>query len=169
MPALASWLLANNRRRMHMRDAFRVFATRTSDWVGTPVAFVLGVGLIVLWALTGPVFGFSDTWQLVVNTATTIVTFLMVFLIQNTQNRDARAIHLKLDELIRGVKGARTAMVALENASDDELAELQQEFDRLHQRLAGGVAGRPTRSQAAAEADARETASPPGPAESVEQ
>src|SRR5262249_51512669 len=111
-----------HRRRRQMRDTFRVFATRTSEWVGTPAAFVLGLGLILLRALTGPFFHFSDTWQLVVNTATTIVTFLMVFLIQNTQNRDARAIHLKLDELIRGVKGARTAMVALENATDDELA-----------------------------------------------
>jgi len=118
-----------------MRDTFRIFASRTAEWVGTPGAFVLGLGLIVLWGLTGPLFGYSDTWQLVVNTATTIVTFLMVFLIQNTQNRDARAIHLKLDELIRGVKGARTAMVALENSTDEELAELQAEFDRLHRRL----------------------------------
>jgi low affinity Fe/Cu permease len=121
---------------MHMREIFRTFASRTAEWVGTPAAFVLGVTLIVLWALTGPLFGYSDTWQLVVNTATTIVTFLMVFLIQNTQNRDARALHLKLDELIRGVRGARTAMVALENSTDDELAELQEEFDRLHRRLA---------------------------------
>jgi low affinity Fe/Cu permease len=119
-----------------MRDAFRIFASRAAEWVGTPGAFVLGLGLIVLWALTGPLFGYSDTWQLVVNTATTIVTFLMVFLIQNTQNRDTRAVHLKLDELIRGVKGARTAMVALENSTDEELAELQAEFDRLHRRLA---------------------------------
>ena len=118
-----------------MREAFRIFASRAAEWVGTPGAFVLGLGLIVLWALTGPLFGYSDTWQLVVNTATTIVTFLMVFLIQSTQNRDTRAIHLKLDELIRGVKGARTAMVALENSTDEELAELQAEFDRLHRRL----------------------------------
>jgi low affinity Fe/Cu permease len=118
-----------------MREAFRIFASRTAEWVGTPQAFVLGLALVVLWGLTGPLFGYSDTWQLVVNTATTIVTFLMVFLIQATQNRDARAIHLKLDELIRGVKGARTAMVALENSTDEELAELQEEFDRLHRRL----------------------------------
>ena len=120
-----------------MRDLFRRFATRTSEWVGTPAAFVVGLTLIVLWAITGPFFRFSDTWQLVVNTATKIVTFLMVFLIQSTQNRDAKAIHLKLDELIRGVKGARTAMVALENSTDEELAELQEEFDRLHTRLRG--------------------------------
>jgi low affinity Fe/Cu permease len=141
MPALALGLLVKDGRRLRMRDTFRIFASRTAEWVGTPGAFVLGLGLIVLWGLTGPLFGYSDTWQLVVNTATTIVTFLMVFFIQNTQNRDARAIHLKLDELIRGVKGARTAMVALENSTDEELAELQAEFDRLHHRLT--ARGRP--------------------------
>jgi len=118
-----------------MRKLFRDFSTLTAEWVGSPIAFALGVALIVLWAASGPVFHYSDTWQLVVNTTTTIITFLMVFLIQSTQNRDARAIHLKLDELIRGVHGARTAMVALEKASDEELAELQAEFDRLHDRL----------------------------------
>jgi low affinity Fe/Cu permease len=118
-----------------MRELFRRFATRTSEWVGTPAAFVIGVALIVLWGLTGPLFGYSDSWQLVVNTATTIITFLMVFLIQATQNRDAKAIHLKLDELLRGVHGARTAMVALENSTDEELAQFQEEFSRLHDRL----------------------------------
>jgi low affinity Fe/Cu permease len=118
-----------------MRETFRLFAHRTAEWAGTPTAFVLGLALIVLWALTGPLFGYSDTWQLIVNTGTTIITFLLVLLVQNTQNRDARAIHLKLDELLRGLKGARTALVALENASDDELAELQAEFERLHHRL----------------------------------
>ena len=118
-----------------MRETFRAFAARVSDLVGSPGAFILGLALIIVWALTGPVFGYSDTWQLVVNTATTIVTFLMVFLIQATQNRDARATHLKLDELLRAVKGARTAMVALETSTDEELAELQEEFERLHRRL----------------------------------
>ena len=118
-----------------MREVFRRFATRTSEWVGTPTAFVMGLTLIVLWGLTGPLFHYSDSWQLVINTGTTIITFLMVFLIQSTQNRDARAIHLKLDELLRGVKGARTAMVALEASTDEELAELQQDFERLHHRL----------------------------------
>jgi low affinity Fe/Cu permease len=118
-----------------MRDVFRRFATRTAEAVGSPAAFVIGLTLIVLWAATGPFFGYSDTWQLVVNTATTIITFLMVFLIQATQNRDAKAIHLKLDELLRGVQGARTAMVALENSTDEELAQFQEEFDRLHARL----------------------------------
>jgi low affinity Fe/Cu permease len=118
-----------------MREAFRIFANRTAECVGTPWAFALALALIALWAVTGPLFGYSDAWQLVINTSTTIVTFLMVLLVQTTQNRDARAIHLKLDELLRGVKGARTAMVSLENATDDELTALQAEFDRLHQRL----------------------------------
>ena len=118
-----------------MREKFRAFSARVSDAVGSPAAFIVGLALIVVWALTGPLFGFSDTWQLVVNTATTIVTFLMVFLIQNTQNRDSRAIHLKLDELLRALKGARTAMVALETSTDEELSELQEEFERLHRRL----------------------------------
>ncbi len=87
------------------------------------------------WGATGPIFQYSDTWQLVINTSTTIVTFLMVFVIQNTQNRDAKAIHLKLDELIRGVKGARTEMVALETCTDEELVAFQKEFEKLHARL----------------------------------
>jgi low affinity Fe/Cu permease len=119
-----------------MNSFFRRFAAATANAVGSSWSFFLGVVVIAIWAATGPIFGFSDTWQLIINTSTTIVTFLMVFLIQNTQNRDAKAIHLKLDELLRGVKGARTAMVALENASDQELAEFQKEFDRIHARLA---------------------------------
>ena len=99
-----------------------------------PWAFVLACGVIVVWAITGPLFRFSDTWQLVINTATTIVTFLIVFLIQNTQNRDTKAVHLKLDELLRGVSGARTSLVDLEHLSDEELDRLQKEFERLNQR-----------------------------------
>lgn len=90
--------------------------------------------VIVVWGLTGPVFGFSDTWQLIINTGTTIVTFLMVFLIQNTQNRDSKAIQLKLDELIRSAKGARNNMMDLETLSDEELKKFQQEFERLRKR-----------------------------------
>ena len=118
-----------------MRETFRKFAHATSNAVGTPAAFLLALLSIVIWGATGPVFGYSDTWQLVINTATTIVTFLMVFLIQNTQNRDAKAIHLKLDELIRGVKGARTSLVDLESLTDEELEELHREFQDLHERL----------------------------------
>ena len=94
-----------------MRDLFRRFATKTSEWVGSPAAFVIGLGLIVLWAVSGPLFAYSDSWQLVVNTATTVVTFLMVFVIQATQNRDARAIHLKLDEPAFGVASGQIAVL----------------------------------------------------------
>jgi len=101
-------------------------------------AFVAALALILLWALLGPVFHYSDTWQLVVNTATTIITFLMIFLVQNTQNRDARAIHLKLDELIEHVQGARNSLIALEDMSDDELDRLETEFRRVRETRAAG-------------------------------
>jgi low affinity Fe/Cu permease len=116
-----------------MHELFRKFAHRMSAAVGSPWAFVLATTVIAVWALTGPIFHYSDTWQLVINTGTTIITFLMVFLIQNTQNRDAKAIHLKLDELIKGVTGARTKLVDLEELSDEELEELQEEFKRIHE------------------------------------
>src|SRR5437868_4418662 len=114
-----------------MQELFRRFANRTSEATGSSWAFLLAVTVIVLWGVTGPVFGFSDTWQLVINTGTTIVTFLMVFLIQNTQNRDAKALHLKLDELLRGVEGARTRLVDLQNLTDDELDKLKTQFERI--------------------------------------
>ena len=114
-----------------MKDLFRKFAQAASQAVGSSWAFILAVLIILVWAVTGPMFHYSDTWQLVINTGTTIITFLMVFLIQNTQNRDAKAIHLKLDELIRGVKGARTHLVELEELSDEELERLQEQFARL--------------------------------------
>jgi low affinity Fe/Cu permease len=117
-----------------MKDFFRKFANKTSEIVGSAWAFIGAFLLILVWGVTGPLFHFSDTWQLVINTGTTIITFLMVFLIQNTQNRDAKAIHLKLDELIRGVKGARTDMVDLEHLSDEELERLQKEFTRLREK-----------------------------------
>jgi low affinity Fe/Cu permease len=117
-----------------MATVFHRFARRTADTVGRPWAFALAVATILGWAALGPLFGFSDTWQLVVNTATTIVTFLIVFLIQNTQNHDALAIHLKLDELIRALRQARTRLVDLEELTDEELEVLQQEFRKLHER-----------------------------------
>jgi low affinity Fe/Cu permease len=117
-----------------MRELFRKFAQMTSRAVGSSWAFIISVVIIFAWAVTGPMFHYSDTWQLVINTCTTIVTFLMVFLIQNTQNRDAKAIHLKLDELLKGVKGARTGLVNLEQLSDAELENLHKEFERLHER-----------------------------------
>ena len=111
---------------------------------------MLALLVVVAWAVTGPLFGFSDTWQLVINTGTTIVTFLMVFLIQATQNRDAKAIHLKLDELIRGVEGARTRLVDLENFTDEELEILQQQFERIRARatVTGGGPGEATVGEA---------------------
>lgn len=116
-----------------MSDLFRRFANTASQWMGSPAAFMLAVLSVVVWAVLGPVFDYSDTWQLAINTATTVVTFLMVFVIQATQNRDAKAIHLKLDELIRGLQGARNHLVDLEHMSDAELDELQKEFQRLRQ------------------------------------
>ncbi|MEO6952951.1 MAG: low affinity iron permease family protein [Polyangia bacterium] len=110
---------------------FHHFAARVSKTVGSPWSFLLAVGCVIVWGLLGPVFKFSDTWQLVINTGTTIITFLIVFLIQNTQNRDGAAIHLKLDELLRGVKGARNSLIDLEQLSDEELVKLRQEFERL--------------------------------------
>ena len=112
-------------------DAFRVFAHRSSVMLGSAWAFTGAVLVIVVWLVTGPTFHFSDTWQLIINTATTVITFLMVFLIQNTQNRDAKAMHLKLDELIRAVKGARNQLVDLENLSDEELKKLEKQFQRM--------------------------------------
>ncbi|HTD66177.1 MAG TPA: low affinity iron permease family protein [Candidatus Limnocylindria bacterium] len=113
------------------REKFRRFAHRTSQIVGSPWMFILACLVIIAWAVTGPIFHYSDTWQLVINTGTTIVTFLMVFLIQNTQNRDARAVHLKLDELIRAAKGARNQLVELEEMTDEDLDALHEEFHRV--------------------------------------
>jgi low affinity Fe/Cu permease len=117
-----------------VRDAFRIFAHRTANLLGTAWAFTAAGIVILVWLVTGPIFHFSDTWQLIINTATTIITFLMVFLIQNTQNRDAKAMHLKLDELIRAVKGARNHLVDLENLSDDELKKLEEQFKRMRKQ-----------------------------------
>jgi len=117
-----------------MKDWFHIFANRMSQAAGSPIAFFSAVIIILGWAVVGPAFGFSDTWQLVINTGTTIITFLIVFLIQNTQNRDARAMQLKLDELIKAVKGARTQLVDLEEMSEEDLAKLQAEFKALRAR-----------------------------------
>ena len=115
---------------------FRRFAHATAEAVGRSQAFLGAIAVIVLWGASGPLFHFSDTWQLVINTGTTVITFLMVFLIQNTQNRDAHAIHLKLDELIRANSHARNALLGLESMSDAELERLQREFERLRDRVA---------------------------------
>lgn len=115
-------------------DAFRIFARHSAIALGSAWAFAGAVLVIFIWVITGPTFHFSDTWQLVINTATTIITFLMVFLIQNTQNRDAKAVHLKLDELIRALKGARNHLVDLEHLSDEELKKLERQFQGLRKR-----------------------------------
>lgn len=116
------------------KEGFRCVAHNISVAAGTPWAFMFAAGAIIGWAVTGPLFHFSDTWQLVINTATTIITFLMVFIIQNTQNRDTRAIQLKLDELLRALHGARTRLVALETLTDQELDELEKEFERVRKK-----------------------------------
>ncbi len=122
-----------------MQDIFRRGAKQLSILLGSPWAFFLSVFLVLLWGVSGPIFGYSDTWQLVINTATTVITFLMVFIIQNTQNRDSHALQLKLDELIRAQRGARTGLVNLEELSDEELERLQEEFKRLQQEDASGI------------------------------
>src|SRR5213082_1745637 len=115
-------------------DAFRIIARRSSIALGSAWAFAGALLVILVWVLTGPTFHFSDTWQLIINTATTVITFLMVFLIQNTQNRDAKAVHLKLDEVIRALKGARNQLVDLENLSDEELKKLEEQFKSMRKR-----------------------------------
>ena len=117
-----------------MKETFRKLANRCAEAMGSPWAFLLAIIITIAWLVTGPIFHFSDAWQLVINSVTNIATFLVVFLIQNTQNRDAKAIHLKLDELLRGVEGARTSLVDLEDLSDAELEHLQREFQRLRER-----------------------------------
>lgn len=117
-----------------MNEVFRKIANRISTLMGSPWAFMAALFLIIIWALCGPLFHFQDTWQLVINTSTTIITFLMVFLIQNTQNRDSRAEHVKLDELLRSIKGARNSFVDIEDIPDKELEMLQNEFKSIHDR-----------------------------------
>jgi low affinity Fe/Cu permease len=132
-------------------QGFQAFATKISGWMGSRWSFLGAMFIIIAWAVSGPYFHYSDTWQLVVNTATTIVTFLMVFLIQNTQNRDARAIHLKLDEIIRSIQPADNEMIDIEKLSDDELETLSKRFQAI---------------RAACQARARESAAESEPATS---
>jgi low affinity Fe/Cu permease len=125
---------------MHTRTWYSRFAKDAARLCGKPRTFVVALGVIVLWAVTGPIFGFSDTWQLVINTGTTIVTFLMVFLIQNTQNRDTEAIQVKLDELIRATKGAHNALLDLEELTDDVVDGFRKKYQALAEqaRSSGG-------------------------------
>ena len=124
---------------MASKSAFTRFANWTSKKSGRPLTFVLAVLVIVAWAVTGPIFGFSDTWQLVINTATTVVTFLMVFLIQSTQNRDTEAMQVKLDELIRATQGAHNALLDLEELEEDQLDAFRMKYQRLADRARAQV------------------------------
>jgi low affinity Fe/Cu permease len=125
-----------------MNEMFRRFAQGTASIVGSSWWFLSAAVVVLVWALLGPLYGFSDTWQLVINTVSSVITFLMVFLIQNTQNRDSKAIQLKLNELLRGVEGARTGLVNLESLSDVDLQRLQMEFERLGRaRAASSIPG----------------------------
>lgn len=117
-----------------MNDIFHKFAHQTSVIVGSPWAFMIAAITLIIWAITGPVFHFSDTWQLIINTGTTIITFLMVFLIQNTQNRETKAINLKLDELIHATKKARNKVMGLENMSDEDLKKITEEIEKIGQK-----------------------------------
>src|SRR5712691_5539862 len=114
-----------------IRDAFRIFARQSSIILGSAWAFTAAILIIVTWAFTGPTFHFSDTWQLIINTVTTIVTFLIVFLIQNTQNRDAKAFQLKLDEIIRSINPAHNEMIDIEKLSDEELERLSSQYEQI--------------------------------------
>ncbi len=119
---------------MNLNELFRKLSVWSASALGSPWVFVVNVLLILLWLVSGPFFHYSDTWQLLVNTATTVFTYLAVFLIQNTQNRDAKAMHLKLDELISSIEGARNRMVDLQNLTDEEMEQLQQQFQRLQKQ-----------------------------------
>ncbi len=115
-----------------MTDIFRKFSHQTATLLGKPWAFIVAILIVLGWACVGPLYYFSDTWQLIINTGTTVITFLMVFIIQNTQNRDAKTIHLKLDELIRANAQARNRIIDLEDVADDEIKKLQDEFRAMH-------------------------------------
>lgn len=127
-------------------DHFQLFATKMAFLVGTKWAFFTALVIIVVWAVLGPAYSYSNTWQLVINTATTIVTFLMVFLIQNTQNRDARAIHLKLDEIIYSIRRAHDEMISIENLSDQELKSMADKYERIRKEYEARRASRNERS-----------------------
>jgi low affinity Fe/Cu permease len=135
-----------------MKNLFNRFATLISCWAGHPATFSIALLVIVLWGASGPLFGYSDTWQLIINTGTTIVTFLMVFLIQHTQNRDTQALQLKLDELIRAHRGARNILIDLEEASEEEMAEIKAELHKARQAVTGARKAKEAAGHEAAQA-----------------
>jgi low affinity Fe/Cu permease len=126
---------------MILNDLFRKASAAAANGLGSPVMFVVNLLLILLWLVCGPIFHYSDTWQLVINTSTTVITYMAVFLIQNTQNRDAKAVHLKLDELIRSIEGARNRLIDLQDLTDEELEQLQRQFQQLKLRADQGKLG----------------------------
>lgn len=132
---------------MKLHRKFNKIAKRTSDWTGHPAAFGIALSLVFAWALTGPIFGYSNTWQLVINTGTTIVTFLMVFLIQNSQNRDTTALQIKLDELIRSNRGAKNSLLDLEDLDEEELSKIRDEYENLAARARRLSASKSTASK----------------------
>jgi low affinity Fe/Cu permease len=127
----AARVVADNGRKQTQGEAFGKVAAGASGWLGSKWAFVGAIVIIVVWAVMGPLFHYSDTWQLVINTGTTIITFLMVFIIQNTQNRDARAINLKLDELIHAIDTAKDQMMDIEKLSDEELDVIHEKYTKM--------------------------------------
>jgi low affinity Fe/Cu permease len=122
---------------MKTKGFFAEFAQKASNWMGHPSSFTIALAVILIWAVTGPIFQFSDTWQLLINTGTTIVTFLMVFLIQNSQNRDNHAMQLKIDELVRALKGAHNSLLDIEELNDDEILRLKKKYEQLAKRARG--------------------------------
>lgn len=129
----------------HHTSWFTRFAQHCARWAGQPVTFAAAVGLLVLWGISGPIFGFSDTWQLIINTSTTIVTFLMVFLIQNTQNRDTEALQIKLDELIRATRTANNSMLDLEKLEEAELDRIRDDYEHLAEKARSEITSRKSR------------------------
>ena len=146
----------------NISSAFSSVASAVSRWTGRPLTFLLCIGIVIVWAVSGPLFGFSDTWQLVINTGTTIITFLMVFLIQNTQNRDNAALQAKLDELIRAHSPAKNEFIGIEHLSDDELEEILAECERhrpeVIDRAEARIAAERTKKTSRAKARSRPTA-----------
>ena len=124
---------------MNVNDLFSRFARWTGRITAQPITFFLAIIVVLVWGVTGPIFGFSDTWQLVINTGTTIITFLMVFLIQNTQNRDTEAMHLKLDELIRAARGANNVLIDLENSTEEDLEEIKGKYQEVAEKAKEGA------------------------------
>lgn len=141
----------NDRRHSSLTQKFSVFAQKTASWTGHPAAFLVAVAVILIWIVTGPIFNYSDTWQLIINTGTTIITFLMVFLIQNTQNRDMLSMQIKLSELVLAMKGAEDRFAAVEDLTDEELEQLHADCRTRAELAASHIAQRSTNAAKSAD------------------